>query len=262
MKFFLPSNKNYKYIKNFFKNIKLNNLIKLSEKNKPQVNEMIQEKLYKPDLKDLYFLYKLITLNKRITVLEIGCGWSSVIIRKALDVNKKKYLNKIKNLRRQNHFKCISVDNEKRWISNTKKLLKKFNINYTNKDFFFSNCEMTEIKGKYATRFKKFPVISPDLIYLDGPDQFNIKGKIRNFTISHKDMMPMVSDILSIEYFLTPGTIILVDGRTANSRFLRDNLKRNWNYKYLDNLDLNIFFLNEKPLGEYNKRQLKFYKFI
>ena len=156
MKFFLPSNKNHKYIKNFFKSLKLNDLIRLSEKKKPRVNEMIQEKLYKPDLKDLYFLYKLITLNKRITVLEIGCGWSSLIIRKALDANKQKYFNKIKNLRRQNHFKCISVDNEKKWISNTKKLLKKFNINHTDKDFFFSNCEMTEIKGSMLLNLKNF----------------------------------------------------------------------------------------------------------
>ena len=75
-------------------------------------------------------------------------------------------------------------------------------------------------------------------------------------------MMPMVSDILDIEYFLTPGTIILIDGRTANARFLNDNFKRKWDYKYLESLDLNIFFLNEKPLGKYNRRQLKFYNFI
>ena len=34
MKFFLPSNKNHKYIKNFFKSLKLNDLIRLSEKKK------------------------------------------------------------------------------------------------------------------------------------------------------------------------------------------------------------------------------------
>lgn len=65
-----------------------------------------------------------------------------------------------------------------------------------------------------------------------------------------------------MEYFLTPGTIILVDGRTANSRFLKDNLRRKWVYKHLEYLDLNILYLNEKPLGKYNKRQLKFYNFI
>ena len=34
-----------------------------------------------------------------------------------------------------------------------------------------------------------------------------------------------------------------------------------WEYKHLENLDLSIFYLNEKPLGEYNKKQLKLYNF-
>lgn len=262
MKIFLPKRKSDRYISKFFRDINLQGLVKNQKRGIPGVNDMVQKKLYQPDLQDLYFLYQLIVLNKRITVLEIGCGWSSVVIRKALNSNKKKYLKETNKLRRQNQFECISLDNEKKWISNTKRLLKKFKINFTNKDFFFSDCEMTEINGLYATRFKKVPLLNPDLIYLDGPDQFNIKGKIRNFTISHKDMMPMVSDILNIEYFLTPGTIILMDGRTSNARFLNDNLKRRWDYRYLENLDLNIFFLNEKPLGKYNRRQLKFYNFI
>ncbi len=262
MKFFLPAKKNLVDTEKFFKKINMESLINLSKKEKPTVNNMIQKQPYHPDLKDLYFLYQLIILNKRITVLEIGCGWSSLIIRKALNENKLKYHKKISNLRRQNHFQCISVDNEKKWILNTKKLLKKFKVRYGKDDFFFSNCEMAEVNNRYTTRFQRIPVINPDLIYLDGPDQFNIKGKIRNFTISHKDMMPIASDILNIEYFLTPGTIILIDGRTTNARFLRDNFKRNWKYKYLEDRDINIFFLDERPLGIFNERQLKFYNFI
>lgn len=262
MKIFLPPKKNISQIKVFFKKIGLGKLIESLIIKTPKVNDMVQDKMYPPDLKDLYFLYQLIVLNKRITVLEIGCGWSSLIIRKALNFNKKKYLNKILNLRRQNHFECVSLDNEKKWIENTKNILSKFKIKYSSQDFLFSECEMTEVNNNFASRFKKLPLINPDFIYLDGPDQFNIKDKIRNFTISHKDMMPMVSDIINIEYFLTPGTIILVDGRTANSRFLKDNLKRKWSYQYLEELDLNIFLLSEKPLGKYNRRQLEFYNYV
>ena len=40
--------------------------------------------------------------------------------------------------------------------------------------------------------------------------------------------MPMSCDILKIEYFLKPGTIIVVDGRTSNLRFLINNLQRKW----------------------------------
>ena len=75
--------------------------------------------------------------------------------------------------------------------------------------------------AKYVPLLKKIPKINPDFIYLDGPDQFNIKGKINGFNINQNDLMPMTSDILKIEHFLKPGTIIIVDGRASNSRFLK-----------------------------------------
>ena len=33
-----------------------------------------------PELKKLFFLYKLITLNKRLIIMEFGSGWSSLIL--------------------------------------------------------------------------------------------------------------------------------------------------------------------------------------
>ena len=38
--------------------------------------------------------------------------------------------------------------------------------------------------------------------------------------------MPMVSDIIKIEFFLKPGTIIVVDGRAANVQFMQSQFKR------------------------------------
>ncbi len=73
-------------------------------------------------------------------------------------------------------------------------------------------------------------------------------------------MMPMACDILKIEYFLTPGTIIVCDGRGANSKFLKDNLKRKWLYKNDISYDQHIFYLDDPALGKYNRLQLKFYK--
>ncbi len=70
----------------------------------------------------------------------------------------------------------------------------------------------------------------------------------------------MVHDIISYEYFLLPGTIILVDGRTNNVNFLKLNFKRNWKLIKLLWVDMSIFYLDEKPLGPLNKEQLKFYK--
>ena len=43
-----------------------NNFIKNTSNKIENYNDMIKKKLYRPELKDLYFLYKIITLNKRI----------------------------------------------------------------------------------------------------------------------------------------------------------------------------------------------------
>jgi hypothetical protein len=68
----------------------------------------------------------------------------------------------------------------------------------------------------------------------------------------------MAGDILSIEHFLLPGTVIVVDGRTANARFLRTNLQRNWSYSYFEQYDQHVFELTEEPLGAINAKHLDF----
>ena len=53
--------------------------------------------------------------------------------------------------------------------------------------------------------------------------------------------MPMTSDILKIEHFLKPGTIIIVDGRASNSRFLKSNFQENGNIHIIKKM-INMFF--------------------
>ncbi len=118
---------------------------------------------------------------------------------------------------------------------------------------------LTTFNDRICTAYENLPLCSPDFIYLDGPDQFNVKKKINGFTTKHKDLMPMSCDLLKIEYFLTPGTIIVIDGRGANAKFLKDNFKRNWIYKNDKIYDQHIFYLNDTSLGKYNDLQLKFY---
>ena len=89
---------------------------------------------------------------------------------------------------------------------------------------------------------------NPDFIYVDGPDQFNVKGNINGLSTRHKDMMPMQCDILKIEYYLIPGTIIIADGRAANSKFLKDFFKRKWIYKNHVKYDQHSFVLDDPCL--------------
>ena len=109
-----------------------------------------------------------------------------------------------------------------------------------------------------CTFYEDLPNISPDFIYLDGPDQFSAKGSVRGLSTRHPDSMPMAADLLTIEHFLVPGTLIVVDGRAANARFLKSNLQREWTYSYFPEFDQHFFELMEEPLGPYNKDFLDF----
>ncbi len=257
-----PKKLNDKKINNFFKKLGLADLIDLSNKKGKKVNEMILANPYKPEIRDLYNLYNYIVLNKRITVLEFGSGWSSLIIALALDKLKKKYSKKVTNLRRNNPFELFIVENEKKFLKITKKKLNSFikknnikiKINY-----HFSPVRMTKYNNRIASEYINLPLCNPDFVYIDGPDQFNIKGKINGINIGHKDMMPMICDPLKFEYFYTPGTIILTDGRAANVNFLRTNFKRKWKYINDKKSDQHVFYLNDNSLGKYNSRQLRFY---
>ena len=89
--------------------------------------------------------------------------------------------------------------------------------------------------------------------------QFSVKGNINNISTSHYDFMPMSCDILKIEHFLKPGTIIVIDGRSSNYRFLISNFQRKWK-KFEDfNNEQYILILDEQPLGKLNAKQIKFY---
>ena len=247
-------------IEQFFIDQNLKSLIYLSKGKSYTVNEMIVNQPYKPELVDLYRLYNFVILNMRTTVLEFGSGFSSIMFSLALQENKRRYYNKIKMLRRNNPFELFIVDNEKKYLNITKRRINKIkNIKKVKINYLFSDCIMTKYKGNFATEYKKLPLCNPDFIYLDGPNQFKVKNKINNFTTAHKDMMPMACDILKIENFLTPGTIIISDGRTANCEFILNNFKRKWIHYYDKKFDQHFFYLNSDSLGEYNDLQLKFY---
>jgi hypothetical protein len=252
----------------FFKNKKLYDLIKISNNYKPlSVNEIVKKNLpeYPPMLIDLYRLFNFIILNKRTTILEFGSGWSTLIMSLALSENKQYYSRDILSLRRNNPFEIFVLENKKKYLKKTQKLINKFKNKIDKKKFnakinwFFSEVYMDLINDRYCTKYKKIPLCNPDFIYLDGPNLFSVKDKINNFTTDHKDLMPMVGDIIKLEYFFTPGTIIVTDGRSANAQFLRKNLQREWLYYYDKSFDQHVFYLNAECLGKWNRLQLNFY---
>lgn len=219
------------------------------------------KKPYLEDFNDLCRLHWLVLKYKMLNILEFGSGYSTVFMAHALSLLKKQsnYME-LNSLRVKKKFFIYSLDESKRYIRITKKRLTKKLNNLV--ELIYVKNKIINYEGKYATITNKIPNISPDLIYLDGPSTFATKEEINGFKINDISRFPMSCDILFIEYFLEPGTIIIVDGRTANARFLKDHFKRNWKYFHNYKEDFHLFILDEKPLGKYNERKLKFKNLI
>lgn len=212
---------------------------------------------YPPELDDLVRLHFLARSRKATTVLEFGVGKSTLVFADAIKKNKEQFGDFVKaNLRRANPFEVHAVDNYREWIDQCKKDFAPGLLNFAR--FHLTEVEMTTFNGRACTMYKKLPNICPDLIYLDGPDQFNVANNIRGISTVSPDRLPMSADILLFEPFLLPGTLIVIDGRTANARFLKHNLQGNWEYNHFFDEDIHTFELIEQPLGKFNEKQIRF----
>ena len=156
-------------------------------------------------------------------------------------------------MRRSNPFECHSIDNNENWLEITKN-----SHEFENVTFHHCECSLGTFNSRICTYYSDIPNICPDFIYLDGPDQASPTGSVRGINTDHPDRVPMAADLLAMEHFLLPGTLIAVDGRTANARFLKTNFQRNWEYSYFEEYDQHFFELREAPLGLYNRKQIQF----
>lgn len=212
---------------------------------------------YKPDWGDLVRIHRIIRQRRVTTVLEFGCGYSTLVMAHALLQNRNEYGEYVKsNLRRGNAFQIYAVDDMPEYIEITRQRIPKDLEPLVH--FRVAPVNMTTFSQRICTEYENLPNICPDFIYLDGPSQHSALGSINGISTAHSDRLPMACDVLKFEHFLLPGTLILVDGRTANARFLKLNLQRNWNYAHDTVGDIHTFELCEPALGPYNQRQINF----
>ncbi len=212
---------------------------------------------FPPELDDLIRLHFLCLSRRVTTVLEFGVGKSTRVFAEALKVNRERHGDFVRtHLRRSTPFQLFSVDNVPDWVAHCRQELPAALHELVN--FTTTEVEMTTFNGRVCTAYRQLPDVCPDLIYLDGPGQYGVLGAVRGLTTQQADRLPMSADILILEPFLLPGTLIIVDGRTANARFLRHNLQGNWAYGEFPELELHAFELREPPLGRINKIQLEY----
>ena len=105
----------------FFKSKNMDSVVESSREYFEAVNDMTSDYKYRPQLKDLYRLYQIVYLNKRTTILEFGSGYSSLMFSASLSDLKNKYEKQVEKLRRNNPFELFILENEKKYMSVTRK---------------------------------------------------------------------------------------------------------------------------------------------
>lgn len=207
--------------------------------------------------RDLIRLHYFIRTRRVTTVLEFGVGYSTAVMAHAMHLNRRDHAETVlRDLRRANAFQVHSVDESEKWfavaISRAEVQLHEYIT------FLQSDVIMTTFAGRICTEYERLPNICPDLIYLDAPARSPVGGHQSGITTDHPDRLAMSCDLLKIEHFLLPGTLIVVDGRSANARFIKCNFQRQWAYYHDPVDDIHLFELMEPPLGQWNERQIEF----
>ena len=207
---------------------------------------------FPPQMADLVYLHKLIRENRSFTVMEFGVGYSSIIIADALKKNKKDWdnLSSKPEIRNRYMFQLFSVDASQLWIKKTKSIFPKELLKFVN--FQFSEVIVGKFNGRICHYYSNLPDIVPDFVYLDGPAPRDVQGSINGLTFRCDERTVMAADCLLMESVMLPGTVIVVDGRTNNARFLKNNFQRNWSHIHEVERDITIFKLDETRLGKHN----------
>ena len=212
---------------------------------------------YKPEIDDLFFLYSLVKDKVVTSILEYGSGWSTYALALALNENSINFGDEHRSrIRHPDSFKLLTIDASGKF---QKIALKRIPLELQkNIIAVVSKPILVDLDGVICHRFEYVPNMAADLIYLDGPDHDQVIGVINGFEYKESFTQPMGSDILMIEPYLWPESIIVADGRTANARFLASRLKRNWQILEDPFGDRTIFRLHETPLGLISSEHIDF----
>jgi hypothetical protein len=215
-----------------------------------------------PNYLDLFSLYSKVIATRSLAVLEFGSGWSTLVLALALQENKNRDLAQSSLIRHPNLYELMTVDCESDFMSlAVKRIPNQITIRIHQVE---TKAYMSLVNEQICTLYQHLPAFTADFIYLDGPGcgPNQILGDINGFSIRYGDNinqygLPMSADLIRLEPHLWPGTMIVVDGRGANARFLKNNFKRNWKYNFDESLDQHIFRLDEPPWGRFSKMHVE-----
>ena len=219
------------------------------------------ELVYPPQVDDLYSLYTKIRNNNVVAILEFGSGWSTLALAKALDENRLSHQMYVKeNIRHPNPFALMTVDASEKFQAVALNRIPS-NLNETIIIPVTTQVHMTTVNGQICHLYDFIPPFTADFIYLDGPDCDQVGGDVNGFSVnfgsgSYSYGLPMSADLILMEPYFWPGTLIIIDGRGINANLLKNNFRRNWEYDFNKDLDQHSFQLVEEPVGRISESLL------
>ncbi len=212
---------------------------------------------YQPEMNDLYFLYSLVREKAVVSILEYGSGWSTLALAIALQENFVDFGDAhTRSVRHPNPFQLLTLDASEKWQGVAlSRLTETERLRVTSK---VVTPQLGYFEGSYCHFNDFIPNFTPDLIYLDGPDHDQVVGEQSGFKYDERFTPPMSADLLRIEPYLWPETIIVADGRTSNVRFLESRFKRKWQILHDPFGDRSLFRINEPAFGVISEEHINF----
>ena len=211
-----------------------------------------------PVIDDLARIHQLVRERRVFTVLEFGIGYSTLVIADALAKNADDFAasDAEVELLPADAFRVFSVDASEAWLETS--LARIPNGLQTHVVATHSTVSAVTFNGQLCHFYDKLPNAVPDFIYLDGPHPHDVAGSVNGLDFSQRERTVMSGDLLLMEPTFVPGTMILVDGRTNNARFLANNFRRTYDWLEDPEGDVTMFELAEPPLGQRNLARLNY----
>jgi len=203
-----------------------------------------------PDSRDLARLHNVVRRRRAMTILEFGVGFSTAVMAHALVANRDDFERAGLSVRRAHRFELHVVDTSTKWLSASIDRLPSEVRKVVHPHQ--SPARVGDFGGRICHFYDEVPDIVPDIIYLDGPDPAAVTGSMNGQSFACPDRTVMAGDLLRIESTLLPRSLVVIDGRTNNARFLATNLQRPWATMSDPIGDYSAFDLCEPPLGPFS----------
>ena len=213
---------------------------------------------FEPDIDDLVRLHKLVRERRVFTVLELGIGYSTLVIADALAKNADDFAasDAEVELLPADAFRVFSVDASEAWLTTA---MARIPCGLqTHVVASLSSVQAGTFDGQLCHFYDRLPNTVPDFVYLDGPDPRDVGGAVNGLNFQQRERTVISGDLLLMEPTFVPGLMILIDGRTNNARFLANNFRRTYDWLEDPAGDYTLFELIVPPLGEKNRARLEY----